>query len=135
MFILNWSGLIINGSVAFILPLILAYKTLEARNSLPQETHESILCSSKEEDMNMNYGSLEGFELAKLKEDDLGSETVGSQVVEDYVASPLGGSVHPLSRCLASSVEGYRSWIIALITVYCVIFAATIIIDVVEYFR
>ena len=29
MQILNWTGLLVNGSVAFLLPLVLAYKAIE----------------------------------------------------------------------------------------------------------
>lgn len=40
MKILNWTGLLVNGSVAFILPLVLAYKTVDVRHYFLQRRRE-----------------------------------------------------------------------------------------------
>jgi amino acid permease len=42
MSILNWAGLVVNGLVAFLLPMVLALKALELQARLPREAHITV---------------------------------------------------------------------------------------------
>ena len=116
MSILNWTGLVVNGAVASILPLVLAYFAYQAR--------------SKGRD-NINTQQLGDIELVQR-----GTETIylvgGNAVVVGEGGEAESGGGVDIVRPLPAVLEPYQGIILlSIITIFSVTIVGTLILDIV----
>lgn len=118
MNVLNWAGLVINGSVAFILPLILCSYFYYNKSHHQPDLHDVELSHSRfpkhpEQDEDNNYNSIVTHEKVSIPQ----NNNSGAQI--------------PVEKSLPNCMIPYRWWIVhSIIVLFVIMIIATIVLDI-----
>ena len=131
MTVLNWTGLVVNGCVSFLLPMILVLKSIDQQQQRGRRRREEHGLTGDEETArdDDDTAPVEAAPLAVVEQDESERAAAAAESAGDdamVVVEGEGERVHPLP----SSVEPYRRVIVVvIIAVFVMIIGLTMVLD------